>query len=147
MAFSIYFYFMKIAVASPPLPKSIADALFWLEKLTAEAAGQQANIICFPETFLPGYPLEEYDPEKSSPEKMAAALQKATTIARENHIAVILPMDWYRTEKYLTLQSSYPPKAQYWATTPKPNSTRVKMNGGLREQSARFLISTALSLA
>jgi len=86
---------MKIAIASPPLPKSIADALFWLEKLTKEAAGQQAEIICFPETFIPGYPLEEYQPELSSPEKIRTALAHASTIAAENNIAVILPMDWY----------------------------------------------------
>jgi predicted amidohydrolase len=86
---------MKIAVASPPLPKSIADALFWLEKLTKEAAVHSADIVCFPETFIPGYPLEEYQPELSSPEKMRSALARASKIAAENNIAIILPMDWY----------------------------------------------------
>ncbi|HZY34995.1 MAG TPA: carbon-nitrogen hydrolase family protein [Mucilaginibacter sp.] len=86
---------MKIAIASPPLPKSIADALFWLEKLTKEAAGQQAEIICFPETFIPGYPLDEYEPEISSPKKMEAAIEQASKIAAENKIAIILPMDRY----------------------------------------------------
>ena len=90
---------MKIAVASPPLPKSIADALFWLEKLTQEASGQQAEIICFPETFIPGYPLSEYEPEKSSSEKMKAALVKASEIAAGNNIAIILPMDWYENDQ------------------------------------------------
>ena len=55
---------MKIALASPPLPVSITDGLSWVEKLTAEAAAQNAAIICFPETFIPGYPLSEYQPEK-----------------------------------------------------------------------------------
>jgi predicted amidohydrolase len=86
---------MKVAIASPPLPKSIADALFWLEKLTKDAADHQAEIICFPETFIPGYPLEEYQPERSSPEKMQTALASASKIASDNHIAIILPMDRY----------------------------------------------------
>ncbi len=90
---------MKIAVASPPLPQSIADSLFWLEKLTREAAGQAAEIICFPETFVPGYPLDEYQPELSSPKKMEHALERAAKIASENNVAIILPMDWYENDK------------------------------------------------
>jgi len=90
---------MKIAVASPPLPKSITDGMFWLEKLTKEAAGQGAEIICFPETYIPGYPLEEYRPEQSSPKKMELALEHAAKIAAENWIAIILPMDWYEDGK------------------------------------------------
>lgn len=90
---------MKIALASPPLPQAINDALSWLEKLATEAAAVGAEIICFPETFVPGYPLEEYQPEKSSPEKMDAALQRAAAIAADNRIAIILPMDWYEDDK------------------------------------------------
>ena len=86
---------MKIALASPLLPTSIANGLNWLEKLTAEAAAKDAGIICFPETFIPGYPLDEYEPEKGSPEKMKEALDKACAIAKKHNIAIILPMDWY----------------------------------------------------
>jgi predicted amidohydrolase len=90
---------MKIAIASPPLPQSIADGLHWLEKLTKEAADQQAAIICFPETFIPGYPLSEYERESGSPEKMQYALDRACQVASENNIAVILPMDRYVDDK------------------------------------------------
>jgi predicted amidohydrolase len=86
---------MKIALASPPLPTSIADGISWLEKFTAEAAKQGAVIVCFPETFIPGYPLDEYQPEKGSPAKMQDALDKACAIAKKYGIAIILPMDWY----------------------------------------------------
>jgi predicted amidohydrolase len=94
---------MKVALASPPLPASIADGLQWLEKLTAEAAAQQAAIICFPETFIPGYPLDEYQPEKGSPEKMQYALDQACIIAKKHRIALILPMDWYTAEGLLNI--------------------------------------------
>lgn len=90
---------MKVAVASPPFPKSINDGLYWLEKLTKEAAGKNAAVVCFPESFIPGYPLEENEVEPGSPEKMEAALQKASAIAAENDIAIILPMDWYADDK------------------------------------------------
>jgi len=90
---------MKIAIASPPLPKSIDDGLYWLQKLAAEASLKKTAIICFPETFIPGYPLGEYEPEKSSPEKMKAAIARASEIARDNRICIILPLDWYEGNK------------------------------------------------
>ncbi|MDB5155764.1 MAG: ramA 1 [Mucilaginibacter sp.] len=86
---------MKIAIASPPFPASINDGLIWLEKLVKDATTQQAEIICFPESYIPGYPLEELTIEETSPEKLIAALEKACAIAAENNIAIILPMDWY----------------------------------------------------
>lgn len=86
---------MKIALASPPFPKSINDGLFWLEKLVKDAAGAQAEIICFPESYLPGYPGMGYTAEDRSPERLQEALDKVCTIASENAIAIIIPMDWY----------------------------------------------------
>jgi predicted amidohydrolase len=90
---------MKVAVASPPFPKSINDGLYWLEKLIKEAAAKDADVICFPESFIPGYPLEECEIEDSSPEKLQAALDKASIIAAENNVAIILPMDWYDDDR------------------------------------------------
>lgn len=86
---------MKIALASPPFPKSINDGLFQIERLIKDAVKEQAEIICFPESYIPGYPGEEFEFEKSTPEKMRSALDKACTMADTNSIAVILPMDWY----------------------------------------------------
>ena len=89
---------MKIAIASPTFPKSIADGLLQLEQLVKDAVEKQAEIICFPESYIPGYPLPEYLIEEGSAEKMEAALDEACQIAAENHIAIILPMDWYTSD-------------------------------------------------
>ena len=86
---------MKIAIASPPMPKSIKDGLQQAEFLINEAADQQAEIICFPESYIPGYPAEEFEVEGSSPEKMRMALNAICTMAAKNSITVIMPMDWY----------------------------------------------------
>lgn len=94
---------MKIALASPGFPSSVDDALNKLASLVKEAAGQQASIICFPETFIPGYPLPGYQPEPASPEKLQEALEKACRVAAEYHIAIILPMDWYEGDRFLNL--------------------------------------------
>ena len=67
---------MKVALASPPFPKSINDGIFQIEKLIKDAADKEAEIICFPESYLPGYPLEEYEVEKVSPEKLQLALNR-----------------------------------------------------------------------
>jgi len=94
---------MKIAVASPPLPKSVDDGLFWINKLVNDAAKENAEIICFPESFIPGYPLEEYEVEQCSPEKLQQALNRASVIAAEHNMAIILPMDWYDEGKFLNV--------------------------------------------
>lgn len=86
---------MKVALASPPFPGSISDGLFQVEKLIKYAIRDQAEIICFPESYIPGYPGEEFQVENGTPEKLQAALDKVCELARENSIAVILPMDWY----------------------------------------------------
>lgn len=67
---------MKIAIASPPIVKSLNEGLQWLEKLTKEAAKQQAEIICFPESYLPGYPGMGYSDEDRSAERLQAALKE-----------------------------------------------------------------------
>ena len=85
---------MKIALASPPFPKSIEDGLQWVEKLLIDAARQKAEIVCFPESYIPGLRGVGFEVEKHSPEKLEAALKKICGMAKENNIAVILPMDW-----------------------------------------------------
>ncbi|MEO6453497.1 MAG: carbon-nitrogen hydrolase family protein [Ginsengibacter sp.] len=85
---------MKVALASPPFPKSIADGLFQVEKLIKDAVNEQAEIICFPESYIPGYPCQEYKVEEHSPEKLQSALDKVCALARDYSIVVIMPMDW-----------------------------------------------------
>lgn len=94
---------MKVALASPTFPKSINDALAITERLVKEAAAQQAFIICFPESFIPGYPLADFRVEKASSEELQAALTKMCEIAAANSIAIIMPMDWYEGDRFLNV--------------------------------------------
>ena len=86
---------MKIALASPPFPASVSEGLYWLEKLVKDAAKEQAEIICFPESYIPGYPGMGYAAEERSPQNLQAALDKVCAIAAQNAIAIIIPMDWH----------------------------------------------------
>ncbi|HXO74079.1 MAG TPA: carbon-nitrogen hydrolase family protein, partial [Puia sp.] len=94
---------MKIALASPPFPSSISDGLYWLEKMVKDAAREKAAIICFPESYLPGYPGMGYAPEDRSAESLQSALDKVCEIAKDNSIAIIIPMDWPRPEGVLNV--------------------------------------------
>lgn len=98
-----FYYFisltMKIALASPPFPANIHDSLYQVEKLAKAAAAEQAEIICFPESYIPGYPLIEYQVEKATAAQLQLALDKVCQIAAENGIAIIIPMDWYQGDE------------------------------------------------
>lgn len=85
---------MRVALASPPFPKSIADGLLQVEKLIKDAAKEKAEIVCFPESYIPGYPGDGYKIEEHSPEKLRSALDKICALAHKYFIAVIIPMDW-----------------------------------------------------
>ncbi|WP_276131645.1 carbon-nitrogen hydrolase family protein [Polluticoccus soli] len=86
---------MKIALASPPIPSSLEAGLQSLEDLVKKAASQQAEIICFPESFLPGYPGMGYSREDRTAERLEPALEKVRDIAARHAIAIIIPMDLY----------------------------------------------------
>lgn len=86
---------MKIALASPSFPKSINDGLNQLEQFVKDAARAHADIICFPESYIPGYPGMDYDPKERTAPKLQTALQRIREIAAKHAIAIIAPMDWY----------------------------------------------------
>ncbi len=94
---------MRIALASPQLPSNIAESLYWLEKLTKEAAASEAEIVCFPESFIPGYPFGQHTGDERTPIQLQLALDKACIVAAENKIALILPMDWYEGNELLNV--------------------------------------------
>jgi len=94
---------MKIAIASPPFPDSFSDALYQVEKLVKDASGKRAEIICFPESYIPGYPGLGFEPEERSPEKLQSALNKICEIAADNAMTIIIPMDWYHNGQLFNL--------------------------------------------
>lgn len=87
---------MKIACATPSYPKSISDGISQIEKLVIDAATQQAEIICFPESYLPGYPFQVDRLLPANPEDLRYALIQTQQLAHQYSIAIILPMDIYK---------------------------------------------------
>jgi predicted amidohydrolase len=103
---------MKIAIATPPFPKSINDGLQQAEKLIKDAAVQQALVICFPESYIPGYPGMIAEPEPTSPEILQSALNEVCRMAAKNNIAVIMPMDWYSDNGLLNIAHVISPNGE-----------------------------------
>lgn len=85
---------MKIALATPVFPVSIDDAVNKSKKFINEAAEANADIICFPESYVPGMRGTEYHVEEHDPIKLEKALEEIRKTAEEKNINVIIPMDW-----------------------------------------------------
>lgn len=94
---------MKIAVASPPYPKSVKDALYWIDTLAGNAAEAGALIVCFPETYIPGYPGAEFSPERCTDAQLRDAFESCCEIAKKHKVALIIPMDWYEGDDFLNV--------------------------------------------
>lgn len=94
---------MVVALASSPFPKSLSDGLYWLRKLVKEAAVSHADIVCFPESFLPGYPGMGYQEADRLQDNLQKALDEVCQLAIENAIAIIVPMDWHSPSGLLNI--------------------------------------------
>jgi predicted amidohydrolase len=84
---------MIIALASPRVAASLDDGLERIRRLIAESAAQGAQIVCFPEAYLPGLRGQDFTVWPFGPAQQARALRAVSQWAREYGIAVILGME------------------------------------------------------
>jgi predicted amidohydrolase len=92
---------MKIALASPVFPDSLAHALEQVEQMMIRASEQGAELICFPESYVPGYPINASRVRTCDLTQLEAARAQVAVFAAQHSIAVILPMDWYEGTRFL----------------------------------------------
>ena len=84
---------MIIALASPRVATSLDDGLAKVNRCLSEAAAQGAEIVCFPEAYLPGLRGVDFDVlpfERADQDRVLAA---ASELARTHAIATILGME------------------------------------------------------
>jgi predicted amidohydrolase len=91
---------VRVAVAAPAFPQSIDAALEAVGMHAADAAAKGASVLCFPETFLPGYPDPALGRKPASREELKAGVERICGIARRHNIALVVPMDWYEGETF-----------------------------------------------
>jgi predicted amidohydrolase len=85
---------LKIALASPRVATSIEEGLEKIERSLAEAADQGAEIVCFPEAYLPGLRGLDFDVPAFDLTQQARALQTVSQCARKYSVATVLGMEW-----------------------------------------------------
>ena len=84
---------MIIALASPRIASTLDDGLDRMKRLMADASAQGAEILCFPEAYLPGLRGQDFDVLPFDRATQDRALQAVATWARTYRIATILGME------------------------------------------------------
>ncbi|WP_413305593.1 carbon-nitrogen hydrolase family protein [Bacillus sp. 1P10SD] len=89
---------MRIGLAQTRFSTKASDGLQKVEKMLVKANKKQCDLVCFPESIIPGlrgvgYEIEEYDHNVQQ-----EALNKVCRIAKGLGIHVILPMEWKDNE-------------------------------------------------
>ncbi len=85
---------LRIGLASPRPAATREEGLATLGRFLAEAAERGAAIVCFPETFLPGYRPDFPDTPPHDQAAQERTLQGVCDLARQHSVAVIAPMEW-----------------------------------------------------
>ncbi|MEK6300404.1 MAG: carbon-nitrogen hydrolase family protein [Acidobacteriota bacterium] len=84
---------MIIALASPCIASSIDDGLDNIKRLISEASAQGAEIVCFPEAYLPGLRGQDFEVPLFDQTQQERALQAVAEWARTYRVATILGME------------------------------------------------------
>ena len=79
---------VRIALANLPIPASADEAIVLAESAVLAARG--ADVICFPETYIPGYRGLGFTPPPPDLEYLETAWTRVATAARTARVAVVL---------------------------------------------------------
>ena len=84
---------MIIALASPCIAATLDEGLDKIKRLLVEAAAQGAEIVCFPEAYLPGLRGQDFEVWPFDPPQQERVLQAVAQWARTYAVATILGME------------------------------------------------------
>jgi N-carbamoylputrescine amidase len=84
---------MIIALASPCIASTLDEGLDKIRRCLAEASAQGAEIVCFPEAYLPGLRGHDFDVWPFDQTQQERALQAVAQWARTYAVATILGME------------------------------------------------------
>ena len=85
---------MIIAFASPRIASTLDEGLEKIQRLMSEASAQSAEIVCFPEAYLPGLRGQDFEVLPWDQMRQERALKAVAEWARAYKIATILCMEW-----------------------------------------------------
>ena len=84
---------MSIALASPCIASALDEGLDKIKRLMADASAQGAEIVCFPEAYLPGLRGQDFAVWPFDQTQQDRALQAVAQWARTYAVATILGME------------------------------------------------------
>ena len=84
---------MIIALATPRVASSLDDGLARIDRMVADAAARKAEIVCFPEAYLPGLRGQDFDVFSFGVPEEERALLAVAEYASRHAIAVIMGME------------------------------------------------------
>jgi predicted amidohydrolase len=82
-----------IALASPSIASALDEGLDKIKRLLSDASAQGAEIVCFPEAYLPGLRGQDFEVFPFDQAQQQRALQAVTQWARTYRVATILGME------------------------------------------------------
>jgi predicted amidohydrolase len=85
---------LRIGLASPRFPASIADAIRRADEFLAEAARKKVDVVCFPECYIPGMRGQDFPVPPPDQREQANALEAIRAAAQVHAVAAIVPMEW-----------------------------------------------------
>jgi predicted amidohydrolase len=84
---------MIIALASPCIASTLDDGLDRIKRLLFEASAQGAELVCFPEAYLPGLRGQHFEVLPWDRSQQERALKSVAQLARTYAVATILGME------------------------------------------------------
>ena len=84
---------MIIALASPAVASTLDEALEKVKKQLADASGQGAKVVCFPEAYLPGLRGHDFKVPPFDQAEYDRSLRTVSQWARAYAVAVIMSME------------------------------------------------------
>jgi predicted amidohydrolase len=85
---------MNIALASPRVAASVEEGLANVGQCVSEAAAQGAEIVCFPEAYIPGLRGMDFPVPPFKHAEQERTLRAVAQMARTHKVATILGMEW-----------------------------------------------------
>jgi N-carbamoylputrescine amidase len=82
-----------IGLASPGIATSIENGLARIERFLSEASAQGAEIVCFPEAYLPGLRGQDFEVLPFDRTQQERVLEAVSQLARTYRVATILGME------------------------------------------------------
>jgi predicted amidohydrolase len=84
---------MIIGLAAPGVASTLEEGLDKIERLLAEASGQAAEIVCFPEAYLPGLRGQDFEVYPFDQAQQERALDAVAHYARTYAVSTILGLE------------------------------------------------------